>query len=173
MSESLQILSKELSSQLYVLVLNLETNVFFKIKVSSPHEIIERGIERKYKSPLKNAYMIFMTDCSKAFKAAKSEKKFRQNSECFKDFSSLWKKSPKEVKDEYERVFENYKNLNKDQNENKPFHFVHCNPHEPTASSSTPQQTFTVDDNLLEVENPSSRVQLENTASISMYCVIK
>ncbi|GBC06660.1 hypothetical protein RclHR1_00070027 [Rhizophagus clarus] len=122
MSESLQILlhTKDPSNRLYVLVLELNSSTFLKIKISSPQEIIERSTERKYKSPLKNAYMIFMTDCSEAFKTAKSEKKFRQNSECFKDFSLLWSNSPKEVKDEYERVFENYK---KDHSVN----FINCN----------------------------------------------
>ncbi|CAB5121822.1 hypothetical protein RhiirA5_450245 [Rhizophagus irregularis] len=110
---SLQILlhTTDPSNRLYVIVLDLESHTFFKVKISSPQEIIDRSIERKYKSPLKNAYMIFMTDCSEAFKDAKSEKKFRQNSECFKNFSSLWNISPQEVKDEYERVFNSYRKL--------------------------------------------------------------
>ncbi|PKC75529.1 hypothetical protein RhiirA1_528741 [Rhizophagus irregularis] len=110
----LQILlhTKDPSNRLYVLVLELESHTFFRIKISSPQEIIERSIERKYKSPLKNAYMIFMTDCSEAFKVAKSEKKFRQNSEHFKDFSSLWKDSPNEVKDEYDQVYKILKRNN-------------------------------------------------------------
>jgi hypothetical protein len=110
---SLQILlhTTDPSNRPHVLVLDLKSHTFFKIKISSPQEIIDRSIERKYKSPLKNVYMIFMTDCSEAFKVAKSEKKFRQNSECFKDFPSLWNISPKEVKDEYERVFNSYRKL--------------------------------------------------------------
>ncbi|RIA88151.1 hypothetical protein C1645_256459 [Glomus cerebriforme] len=113
MSDYMQILlhTKDPSNRHYVLVLAFETHTFFKIKISSPEEIIERSIKRNYKRPLKNAYMVFMIDCSEAFKAAKSEKRFRQNSNCFKDFSSLWKNSPKEVKDEYELVFTKYKEL--------------------------------------------------------------
>ncbi|CAG8463179.1 23242_t:CDS:1 [Rhizophagus irregularis] len=113
MAEHIQVLlhTKDPSNRMYILALALTTHTFFKIKVSSPEEIIERSIKRNYKSPLKNAYMIFMTDCSEAFKDAKSEKKFRQNSECFKDFPSLWKISPQEVKDVYEQVLASYRKL--------------------------------------------------------------
>ncbi|GBC06659.1 hypothetical protein RclHR1_00070026 [Rhizophagus clarus] len=134
----LQILlhTKDPSNRLYVLVLELNSYTFFKIKISSPQEIIDRSIERKYKSALKNAYMIFMTDCSEAFKTAKSEKKFRQNSEHFKDFSLLWNNSPKEVKDEYDRV---YKMLKR----NNFLQFVHYNPqngnNEPITNSQISQ----------------------------------
>src|SRR5579871_2419156 len=102
MAEHLQVFlhTKDPSERLHVLALELKSHTFFIIKISSPEEIIERSIERNYKNPLKNAYMIFMIDCSEAFKVAKSEKKFRQNSECFKDVPLLWNISPKEVKDE-------------------------------------------------------------------------
>lgn len=94
------------SKRLYVVALALKTHTFFNIKISSPREIIG-----KYKSSLRNGYMIFMIDCNEAFKIAKSEINFRKNSECFKDFSSLWSKAPKKVKDEYKQVFINYRKL--------------------------------------------------------------
>ncbi|CAB4428862.1 unnamed protein product [Rhizophagus irregularis] len=90
MAEHIQVLlhTKDPSNRMYILALALTTHTFFKIKVSSPEEIIERSI-----------------------KHAKSEKKFRQNSECFKDFPSLWKISPQEVKDVYEQVLASYRKL--------------------------------------------------------------
>ncbi|CAB5121981.1 unnamed protein product [Rhizophagus irregularis] len=94
------------SEQVYVVVLALKTHTFFNIKISSPREIIG-----KYKDSLKNCYMIFMIDCNEAFKIAKSEANFRKNSECFKDFSSLWSIAPKKVQDEYKQVFKNYRKL--------------------------------------------------------------
>jgi hypothetical protein len=56
-----------------VIVLTPET--YYKIKISSPEEIINRSIERNYKRPLKNSYMIFMIDCSETFKVKKKKKK--------------------------------------------------------------------------------------------------
>ncbi|EXX76471.1 hypothetical protein RirG_032880 [Rhizophagus irregularis DAOM 197198w] len=98
--------TEDSSERLYVVALALKTHTFFNIKISSPKEIIG-----KYKDSLKNGYMIFMVDCNEAFKIAKSEINFRKNSECFKDFSSLWAKAPKKVKNEYKQVFINYRKL--------------------------------------------------------------
>jgi hypothetical protein len=98
--------TEDTSERLYVVALALKTHTFFNIKISSPKEIMG-----KYKDSLKNGYMIFMTDCNEAFKIAKSEINFRKNSECFKDFSSLWAKAPKKVKNEYKQVFINYRKL--------------------------------------------------------------
>ncbi|CAB4428858.1 unnamed protein product [Rhizophagus irregularis] len=79
---------------------------FHKIKVSTAQEIIDRSIKRKYKRPLKNSYMIFMIDCSEAFKKKKRRKENRENY-----FSSLWKIASEQVKDEYTKIFEDYKKL--------------------------------------------------------------
>ncbi|CAB5121865.1 hypothetical protein RhiirA5_467044 [Rhizophagus irregularis] len=74
----------------------------FMFKISSAQEIIDRSIERKYKRPLKNSYMIFMIDCSEAFKITKRGKK---------KISSLWNSASEKVRDEYTKVFEDYKRL--------------------------------------------------------------
>ncbi|CAG8564880.1 uncharacterized protein OCT59_022544 [Rhizophagus irregularis] len=84
-----------------------EPDKFHKIKVSTAQEIIDRSIKRKYKRPLKNSYMIFMIDCSEAFKVKKKRRKeSRENY-----FSSLWKIASEKVKDEYTKIFEDYKRL--------------------------------------------------------------
>ncbi|RIA88138.1 hypothetical protein C1645_877594 [Glomus cerebriforme] len=98
--------TEDISNRLYVVALASKTHTFFNIKISSPEEII-----RKYKNSLRNAYMIFKLDYNEAFKIAKSEINFRKNSRCFKNFSLIWKIAPKKVKDEYQQVFENYKDL--------------------------------------------------------------
>ncbi len=119
---------KKPSNRSHVFVLNLEANVFMDVKISSPQEVVDRSSNRNYKSNLKNAYMIFMIDCCEAFDAAKKNKKnkkFRQNSEPFRDVSLLWRNAPKEVKDEYEEIFVNYKKLIP-----KGFSFVSCLPQE-------------------------------------------
>jgi alpha-L-fucosidase len=87
-----------------VIVLTPET--YYKIKISSPEEIINRSIERNYKRPLKNSYMIFMIDCSETFKVKKKKKKNRENY-----FSLLWNIASEKVRDEYTKVFEDYKRL--------------------------------------------------------------
>uniref|UniRef100_U9TW01 Uncharacterized protein n=1 Tax=Rhizophagus irregularis (strain DAOM 181602 / DAOM 197198 / MUCL 43194) TaxID=747089 RepID=U9TW01_RHIID len=66
-----------------------EPDKFHKIKVSTAQEIIDRSIKRKYKRPLKN-----------------SRKESRENY-----FSSLWKIASEKVKDEYTKIFEDYKRL--------------------------------------------------------------
>lgn len=76
------------------------------IKMSSPQEIINRSIERNYKRPLKNSYMIFMIDCSEAFKNIKKRKK-----KISEYYYLIWKNASEEVKDEYSKIFENYKRL--------------------------------------------------------------
>lgn len=101
----------EPSNRLYVLALDLETQSYLSIKISSPEEIIERDIKRNYKDIL-NAYMLFMIDFQTAFKAAKkSNKQFRCNSKSFKKPLLFWGSSPSEVTDEYKRIFQNYKKL--------------------------------------------------------------
>ncbi|CAB4428856.1 unnamed protein product [Rhizophagus irregularis] len=97
----------EPSNRLHVLALDLETQSYLSIKISSPEEIIERN----YKDIL-NAYMLFMIDFQTAFKAAKkSNKQFRSNSKSFKKPLLFWGSSPSEVTDEYKRIFQNYKKL--------------------------------------------------------------
>ncbi|RIA88137.1 hypothetical protein C1645_877593 [Glomus cerebriforme] len=96
----------EPSERLHVIVLDCEAHIFLNVKISSPEEIVKK----KYKDIL-NAYMLFRIDFCDAFNVAKSNEKFCKNSEVFKDTSLLWKNSPKEVTDEYERVFANYKKL--------------------------------------------------------------
>lgn len=101
----------EPSNRLHVLALDLETQSYLSIKISSPEEIIERDIKRNYKDIL-NAYMLFMIDFQTAFKAAKkSNKQFRSNSKSFKKPLLFWGSSPSEVTDEYKRIFQNYKKL--------------------------------------------------------------
>lgn len=88
-------------------VIVLTPDKYYKIKVSSAQEIIDRSIKRKYKRPLKNSYMIFMIDCSEAFKVKKKKKK--ENRENY--FSLLWKIASESVKNEYTKIFEDYKRL--------------------------------------------------------------
>ncbi|CAI2163413.1 15676_t:CDS:2 [Funneliformis geosporum] len=90
----------------YVFILDLQTQLFLNIKISSPEEIMRR----EYKD-LKNGYMIFMINSREAFNAAvKTNKKLRQIAD-FKKPPSLWRNSPKEVKAVYEKVFMGYKKL--------------------------------------------------------------
>src|SRR6266540_3143072 len=106
--------TRDPSKRLHVLVLNTDANTFLKVKISSPKEVLERGSKRKYKNYLKNAFMIFKIDCCDALDTVKKNKKnkeFRQYSESFGDSSFLWNNSPKEVKDEYEKVFIDYRKL--------------------------------------------------------------
>jgi hypothetical protein len=96
----------EPSERLHVLVLDRETHCYLNVKISLPEEFVNR----KYKDIL-NAYMIFRIDFCNAFNVAKTNEKFRKNSGSFKDTSSLWKISPKEVTDVYEQIFSRYKEL--------------------------------------------------------------
>lgn len=119
--EGLQIqftLFKDSSGRQNVLVLNKDTNTFLSVEVSYDNEITGRN----YKD-IKNAYMIFMIDCNKAYKEAKSKKKFqnKKNSVCFKDYQMLWKNASQEVKDVYEQVFNNFKET---KGSNDPFRYV-------------------------------------------------
>ncbi|CAB5121968.1 hypothetical protein RhiirA5_471610 [Rhizophagus irregularis] len=101
----------EPSNRLHVIALDLESQSYLSIKISSPEEIIERDIKRNYKDIL-NAYMLFMIDFQTAFKATKkSNKQFRSNSKSFKKPLLFWETSPSEVTDEYKRIFKNYKKL--------------------------------------------------------------
>ncbi|CAB4386048.1 unnamed protein product [Rhizophagus irregularis] len=169
MSENLQILlhTKDPSKRKHVLILETKIHTFILIKISSPLEIIERSNKRNYKSPLKNAYMLFMIDCSDALKIPKKTEKKVRHPECFKDFPNLWSLSPKEVKDEYEQVFKSYRNLNK----NNTLHFINCNPNGQTSNStSQPAITEQLQHRSIDVsslaKNQSSSVQPESVTSI-------
>ncbi|CAI2163417.1 15678_t:CDS:2 [Funneliformis geosporum] len=113
---------KDPSTRLHLLALDVDNHTYFKVLISNPKEIIDRGNERNYKS-LKNSFMIFKIDCSEAFKVAKMNKKFRQHSESFKDFSLLWNISSREIKEEYENIFIGYKDLLP-----KALNFISCIP---------------------------------------------
>ncbi|GBC06664.1 hypothetical protein RclHR1_00070031 [Rhizophagus clarus] len=134
----------EPSNRLHVLVLDPETHCYLNAKISTPEEIANRN----YKDML-NAFMIFRVDFCDAFNAAKSNDKFRKNSESFKDISFLWKNSPKEVVDEYERVFRDFKKLKP-----KKLSFINCYPHVRQESKNERNNISELFCNNKETENP-------------------
>ncbi|GES78203.1 hypothetical protein GLOIN_2v1049188 [Rhizophagus clarus] len=89
-----------------ILVLDHKCNRFINIKISTAKELHDRN----YKDIL-NSYMIFSIDCCSGFNLAKSNKNFKPFSYTPRDIPILWAKSPKDVKDEYEKVFIGFKNL--------------------------------------------------------------
>jgi hypothetical protein len=89
-----------------ILVLDHKYNKFLSIKISTSREIYDRN----YRDIL-NSYMIFSIDCCSGFNLAKSNKNYKQFSYSPKDIPILWENSPKDVKDEYERVFIGFKNF--------------------------------------------------------------
>src|SRR5687767_3195663 len=104
------------------LILDHKFNRFLNVRISTAKEIYDRSINRNYKDIL-NPYMIFNIDFCNEFNIAKSNKGFlKQFSYSTKDVSYLWENSPKEVKDEYEKVFIGFKNLKP-----KVKKFVHYN----------------------------------------------
>jgi hypothetical protein len=122
----ISLFKKDPSGRSHVLVLNIVTQTFLKIKISNSDEIIDFNY-----ADIKNAYMVFMTDCSRAYNAAKSSKKVRNNSECFNKYSLLWNLAPKDVKDEYEQVFTSYRGSH------NSFRFVSCHPNGKKTISGT------------------------------------
>lgn len=150
----------EPSNRLHVLALDLESQSYLSIKISSPEEIIERDIKRNYKNIL-NAYMLFVIDFQTAFKEAKkSNKKFRSNSKSFKKPLLFWVTSPSEVTDEYKRIFKNYRKLKPKVHDFIPFH-----PQESTSKNNDqPESENLGQDNSLNDMNSfqPEAIQFEN-----------
>ncbi|PKC17824.1 hypothetical protein RhiirA5_405403 [Rhizophagus irregularis] len=89
-----------------IFVLDHIYNKFLCFKISTAKEIYDRN----YKDIL-NSYMIFNIDCCAGFNSTKSNKNYKQFSYSPKDVPILWENSPKDVKDEYEKVFIDFKNF--------------------------------------------------------------
>lgn len=138
-----------------ILVLDHKYNKFLSIKISTAREIYDRN----YRDIL-NSYMIFSIDCCAGFNLAKSNKNYKQFSYSPKDISLLWENSPKDVKDEYEKIYIGFKNFKP-----KVKKFVMCDPSEkngkncskPTKPSKTKNSgdqlninTTTIPSNLME-----------------------
>lgn len=132
----------EPSKRLHVLVLDRDTHCYLSVKISSPEELVNRN----YKDIL-NAFMIFRIDFCDSFNVAKSNEKFRKNSNSFKDTSFLWKISPEEVTDVYEQVFTEFKKLKP-----KKLSFITC----------YPQKNKSESNNEPEFESTSNQVNLRN-----------
>ncbi|RIA88143.1 hypothetical protein C1645_775727 [Glomus cerebriforme] len=135
-----------------------------KIKISSSEKMIERSIKRNYKRPLKNPYMIFMVDCSEALKLMKKKKNFakffherlpyekkekkRKTRKTRKIISSLWGIAPKQIKDVYEQIFEDYK-------KSKPKFIAFCQ-NELEGQDNSPSQSEDQDSSPSQSEDPSN-----------------
>ncbi|CAB5122012.1 hypothetical protein RhiirA5_405404 [Rhizophagus irregularis] len=147
----------EPSERLHVLVLDRETHCYLNVKISLPEEFVNR----KYKDIL-NAYMIFRIDFCNAFNVAKTNEKFRKNSGSFKDTSSLWKISPKEVTDVYEQIFSRYKELKP-----KKLNFITCYPQENKNESNNELESENSENTMYQINNISiSQSETENPGNI-------
>ncbi|GBC50952.2 uncharacterized protein OCT59_022548 [Rhizophagus irregularis] len=101
-----------------ILVLDHKYNKFLSIKISTAREIYDRNY-----IDILNSYMIFSIDCCSGFNLAKSNKNYKQFSYSPKDIPLFWENSPKDVKDEYEKIYIGFRKFKP-----KVKKFVMCDP---------------------------------------------
>ena len=141
----------------YVLILDHNCNRFIRTKISTAREIYDRN----YRDML-NSYMFFSVDCCAAFNLAKSDKNLKPFSYSSKDIPILWENSPKDVKDEYEKIFIGFKNLKP-----KVKKFVSYNPPEKNTNDNFNNKFQTeLESNQTEYSTPVNYIyQSENSPS--------